>query len=100
MNTAKKLVALFLLLCLAVPLVVSCGKQPAETKDPASSTTDDITGDVEDLSKKLEVPEDITFDGHEFTFFVGTNVTTCPHILSLLIMITPLTRLSMQETSR
>ena len=79
MNKAKKLVALLLLLCLALPLVVACGKDVVETKDPAD-TSGSSTEEVEDISKKLEVPEDITFDGYEFVFFVGTNVTTCPHI--------------------
>lgn len=80
MNNAKKLVALLLLLCLALPLVVACGNTPADTKGEGNGATDAQTGEVEDITKKLEVPEDITFDGHEFTFFVGTNVTTCPHI--------------------
>ncbi len=81
MNSTKKLVALLLMICIALPLFAACGPKAENTEANTSAPQgEDTAADTTDMSKVLEVPEDITFDGHEFKFFVGTNVTTCPHI--------------------
>lgn len=76
MKTKSKLLTLFLVICMILPLAVSCGK-PAESN--ADSTQDSVS---EDTSRLLEVPE-ANFDGYEFSFFTGSHVDTCPHLFTV-----------------
>jgi len=70
-----RLLALLMLLALVIPTFAAC------------NNTDSGDGTVGDTSAESgidpfydpEIPE-ADFDGYKFTFFVGSNVTTCPHI--------------------
>ena len=84
MKNATKLIALLLVLCTALPLIVGCGN--TQTTDPSDTDNNDtsIDGSVDtsDPAGVLNVPEKVNYDGHEFVFLVGTNVSTCPNIFS------------------
>ena len=73
MKHAKKLVAMLLLLCLAVPMFAACGKAGDDTT--AANTSENQDSGSQDMSNVVEVPE-VTFDGYEFTFLTGSNVST------------------------
>lgn len=79
MKHAKKLVAMLLLLCLAVPMFAACGKAGDDTT--AANTSENQDSGSQDMSNVVEVPE-VTFDGYEFTFLTGSNVSTCPYIFT------------------
>ena len=79
MKMRYKFTALFLMVCMILPLAVSCNKQ-----QPEEASTSDVTADSvsEDTSRLLEVP-DVNFDGYEFSFFTGSHVDTCPYLFTV-----------------
>ncbi|MBQ2863132.1 MAG: hypothetical protein IJE84_03060, partial [Clostridia bacterium] len=81
MKNAKKLLCMLLLVCLVIPVFASCIKQPADTTAQTGDSTDTGTADIDNKNSVLEVPEK-TFDGYEFVFFTGSNVSTCPYIFT------------------
>ena len=81
MNNAKKLLCMLLLVCLVIPAFASCTKQNAETSGQSADTSGNGPVDTTDMNSVLEVPEK-TFDGYEFSFFTGSNVSTCPYIFT------------------
>lgn len=94
MNIAKKIAAVLLMLCMLVPVLVSCGGSGDNTTAANGTDTNALalpngdqvgTGDggVVDMSGVLEIPEGVTFDGDEFTFLTGSLVTTCPYIFTV-----------------
>ena len=81
MKNAKKLICMLLLVCLVIPVFASCTTKPVDTTANNDASTDTDSADTQDMSGVLEVPEK-TFDGYEFTFFTGSNVSTCPYIFT------------------
>ncbi len=84
MKNFRKLISAVLILCLLVPVLASCKDEAAITAlESGEQGTEQVSGEVtEDKSGVLEVPEDVTYDGYEFVFFTGSNVSTCPHIFT------------------
>ncbi len=81
MKNSRKLIALLLLVCLVLPVLASCGDTQTVTDDQVTAEGSDTEEQTQDTSDVLEVPEK-TFDGYEFTFFTGSNVSTCPYIFT------------------
>lgn len=70
-----RLLALLMLLALVIPTLAACNN----TGDGEGTIGDVSTESGIDPFYDPEIPE-ADFDGYKFTFFVGSNVTTCPHI--------------------
>ena len=78
MKTTKRIAAFLMVLCLALPLLCACNN------DQSGQTTPTGTVEIpegEDPNGILEVPV-VDYDGYEFTFFTGSNVSTCPFIFT------------------
>ncbi len=70
-----RIIAFLMLLAMLVPTIIAC---KGNTSDPQTTgTVDTQTGDP---TKDPEIPTGVRYDGYEFTFLVGSNVSTCPHI--------------------
>ena len=80
MKNAKKIVALMMILCLALPLLCACN-QNVSTETSGSQITIEAPEGA-DPNTILDVPTDIDYDGYTFTFFTGSNVSTCPFIFT------------------
>ncbi len=72
-----RIIAFLMLLAMLIPTVAACNNGTNGTV--GSGVVESQSGDPR---VDPEIPADITFEGYDFTFFVGTNVSTCPHIFS------------------
>ncbi len=73
-----RIAAFLILLAILVPSVIACSGKEGEDISGTGNTLDTQT--VTDTSRDPEIPEGVTYDGYEFVFLVGTNVSTAAHI--------------------
>ena len=78
MKNAKRIIALLLMVCLALPLLCACNDKVDDKTTPTGTVA---VPDNVDPNTVLDVPV-VDYDGYEFTFFTGSNVTTCPYIFT------------------